>query len=146
MELLAICANIGGTKIDIFNVYIPPTSASPGYFPNFNKLFDLSDKDALFLGDLNAHHSEWFTSMNDARGDHLVTAVDNSSLCFLNGDSDTRLPRAANQSPSSPNVTIAFAHLLPPMAWLTHTTLNSDHLPITFRSPWFSSQVVVLLG
>jgi hypothetical protein len=42
-----------------------------------------------------------------------VAAVDNVDLCILNSDSPTRIPSAANQSPSSPDVTIASTHLVP---------------------------------
>jgi hypothetical protein len=50
-------------------------------------------------------------------------------LCSLNLDSPTRLPYSNNPS-SSPDVTIAPAHLLPSLTWSVQTSLNSDHLPI----------------
>ena len=37
-------------------------------------------------------------------------------------------------TPSSPDVTITSAHLALELVWRTHTTLNSDHLPITISS------------
>jgi exonuclease III len=40
-ELLAISANIGGSWIDVYNVYIPPHSASHGFIPDFNELLNL---------------------------------------------------------------------------------------------------------
>jgi hypothetical protein len=62
MEHLAICADIGGTKVDICNIYISPASASAGYVPDFNNLLNLSDKDAINMGDFNAHHPVVFFS------------------------------------------------------------------------------------
>jgi hypothetical protein len=129
-ELLAICADVGEAKLDIFDVCMPPASASANFSLNFSELFDLPNNDSLFLGDFNAHHSDWCVSLDDNRGASLLAAVENEDLCILNSDSPTRIPCAANQSPSSPDVTIASAHLVPSITWETLTTLNSDHLSI----------------
>jgi hypothetical protein len=118
-------------KIVVFNVYIPHASAFPNYHPDFVSLLSLSSDDSVYLGDFNAHHSDWYSSLSDARGDLLADSVDGSSLFVLNGDSPTRLPKAANQCPSSPVVTLVPAHVAVSLNWTTHTTLNSDHLPIT---------------
>jgi hypothetical protein len=68
--------------------------------------------------------------LSDVRGDALADSVNGSGLFVLNNDSPTRLPKAANQCPSSPDVTLVPAHLASALSWATHTTLNSDHLPI----------------
>jgi hypothetical protein len=100
----AIQVSIGGVKTDIFNLYIPPASASPNYF--------------------NAHHAEWFSTHNDSLGDFLVDTVESiGGLYFLNGNSSTRLPRAANQSPSSPDVSLPSDHLVTSITWSTQCTL-----------------------
>ena len=129
-ELLAITAEVGGVKLDVFNVYMPPASAVAGFNPNFNLLLDSPNNDALFFGDFNAHHPEWCASLSDNRGASFLAAVDNVDICILNSDNPTRIPSAANQSPSSPDITLASAHLVPSISWETLTTLNSDHLPI----------------
>ena len=129
-ELLAICVDVGDTKIDIFNIYTPPASATPNYTPDYAFLLKLSDKDCMFLGDFNAHHDDWFSTRSDSRGDLLAESVENSNLYILNNASHTRLPHAANQCPSSPDVTLVPAHLVSSLDWVTLTTLNSDHLPI----------------
>jgi hypothetical protein len=98
-------------KLDIFNVYMPPASASGNFSPNFSDLFELPNNDSLFFGDFNAHHSDWCASLDDNWGAFLVVAVENEDLCMLNSDSPTRIPCAANQSPSSPDVLIAFNHM-----------------------------------
>jgi hypothetical protein len=50
-------------------------------------------------------------------------------FCPFNLDSPTRLPYNNNPG-SSPDVSIASAHLLSSLNWSVLTTLNSDHLPI----------------
>jgi hypothetical protein len=47
----------------------------------------------------------------------------------------TRVPNANNQPASSPNISLASAHLALEMTWSTHVTINSDHLPITIALP-----------
>jgi hypothetical protein len=121
---------VGGNKIDIFNIYMPSVSASANFNLNFNLLFDIPNNDSLFFGDFNPHHPEWCASLSDNRGTSFSAAVDNEDLWILNFDTPTRIPSAAKQSPSSPDVTLASAHLVPSVTWETLTTLNSDHLPI----------------
>jgi hypothetical protein len=133
LELLAVCIEIGGSKLDVFNVYIPPVSSSPaGHRPNFTALLNFPNNDCLFLGGFNTHLAYWYSPHDpaDPRGDLLASAINNSSLCSLNTNSSTRFP--FNSLPnSSPDVSIAPAHLLPSLTWSTHTQLNYDHLPIT---------------
>jgi hypothetical protein len=131
LELLAICVDVGGSQLDIFNIYVPPASANAGYAPDFINLFNQSNNDTLLLGDFNAHHPEWCASLSDARGDSLTAAADSCDLCVLNTNLPTCLPCAGNQALSSPDVSLISSHLVPSVTWSTHTTLNSDHLPIT---------------
>jgi hypothetical protein len=41
MELLAICAVIDGSKYNIFDIYIPPASATNNYSSDFDGIFIL---------------------------------------------------------------------------------------------------------
>jgi hypothetical protein len=59
----------------------------------------------------------------------LASALNSSMFCPINLDSPTRLP-FNNKPGSSPDVSIASAHLLSSLNWSVLTTLNSDHLPI----------------
>jgi hypothetical protein len=132
IELLAVRVDVSeDLNLDIFNVYIPPASALNNFTPDFDGLLSLSGMNPVFLGDFNAHHSDWYSPLSDSRGDLLAESVDSTGLFVLNNDSPTRLPKAANQGPSSPDVTLVPAHLASSFNWITHTTLNSDHLPIT---------------
>ena len=105
----------------------------PDDAPDLNPFLNHSDDDILILGDINAHHVGWHSPANDARGDRIASDIENSTLCVLNSDSPTRLPRQG--SPSSPNITIISAHLALSALWTTHTQLRSDHLPIVISFP-----------
>jgi hypothetical protein len=76
----------------------------------------------------------WDSSLTDSRGEALADDFDNSPLIVLNQDVPTRLP--SSESPKTPDVTVACAHLTLASVWTTHIRLNSDHLPITI---YFSS-------
>jgi hypothetical protein len=133
-ELHAISATIGDTQINVFNIYIPPGSSCPPRFkPNFSDLFTFanSSSETIILADFNAHNAMWFSagSQDVVRGDDLANAIDVSNFCTLNLDFPTRL--TANSSPSSPDLSIIFSHLLLTSNWSTNVRLNSDHLPIT---------------
>jgi hypothetical protein len=133
LELQAVRVEIGAMKIDVYNIYVPPISSCPaGHWPNFHALLNFPDNDALFLGDFNAHHPSWFSPWDpsDPRGDLLASELDSSELCILNSNLSTRLP-FGNTPSSSPDISLAPAHLLPSLTWAVHTRLNSDHLPIT---------------
>jgi hypothetical protein len=80
LELLAITATINGSPINIFNIYIPPSSSCPPlYQPNFDAILNFSDADSIFLGNFNAHSVAWFSatssSQDAVRGDNLALAV-----------------------------------------------------------------------
>jgi hypothetical protein len=64
----------------------------------------------------------------------LSDAIEISPLIILNDSgSPTRLPKSG--SPSSPNLSLASAHVALAATWETHVQLNSDHLPITITLP-----------
>jgi hypothetical protein len=92
-------------------------------------IFSRTDDDSIILSDFKAHHCGWYSILSDARGDSLNDFSDTSNFCPLNLDTPTRLP--GNGAPSSPDVTLISAHLLPSVSWSTATRLNSDHLPIS---------------
>jgi hypothetical protein len=99
--------------------------------PNFSTLLDFPKHDTFFFGDLNAHHSSWFSPRDpsDPPGDRLASFIEPSDLCILNSDSLTRLP-FGNTPPSSPDTSRAPSHLLTSFSWSVLTSLDSDHLPI----------------
>ena len=88
----------------------------------------MTTTDTFILGDFNAHHSSWYSSSTDSRGNMLESMVSGSNFGILNWDSPTRLP--GNASPSSSDVSLASASLITYINWQTKTNLGSDHLPI----------------
>jgi hypothetical protein len=93
LEVLAVCIEIGGSKLDILNVYAPPIlSCLVSHRPNFNSLLNFPFNNSLFLGNFNAYHTFCFSPWDpsDPRGDLLATAIKNSNHCTLNLDSQTR--------------------------------------------------------
>ena len=111
-EHLAITATINGHPVNIFNIYIPPTSSCPPRFSPALEVFR-SQGDSLFLGDYNAHHPSWYSSSSSSRaeerGAEILEAITDAGLALLNGDSPTRLP--SHGTPSSPDLSIATPHL-----------------------------------
>jgi exonuclease III len=111
VECQGIPAPLNGINLEIYNLYIPPASGCPrGHKPDLSSILNLPN-DVLIVGDLNAHHPSWDFSLSDIRGDALADAIDSSPLLVLNKDSATRIPSARNQPESSPDVSLALAHL-----------------------------------
>ena len=127
--------------LNIYNIYIPPTSCCPpGYRPDLNNFLSTHDDDTLIVGDFNAHHPYWYSRTEDdqaaSRGIAFAEALDSGNLAVLNLDLPTRLPSRGQSS--SPDITIASTHFLLDYTWTPLTTLNSDHLPIRFQlGDWF---------
>ncbi|GFU25488.1 RNA-directed DNA polymerase from mobile element jockey [Trichonephila clavipes] len=65
--------------INMFYLYHPPNQ---GHLPA--EIVDCSDKNTIFLGDLNAKHQSWGCSTNNDRGNDLLNADDDRALIFLN--------------------------------------------------------------
>ena len=138
LETQAVKIHLSHFALSIYNVYVPPASScAPGYVPDFDKLLDHADGEAVIVGNFNAHGDSWFSASVDVRGDLLVDSVESSDFAFLNTDSPTRVP--SNGSPSSPDVSLASAHLLRHLLWsvpqvlngsFSSPPLNSDHLSI----------------
>ena len=84
--------------------------------------------DTLILGDINAHHSAWYSSLTDTRGTLFVNMMSGSNIGIFNWDSPTTLPGNAN--PSSPDVPLASASLITSTNWQMKTNLGTDYLPI----------------
>jgi hypothetical protein len=122
---------LNNSDINIFNIYIPPASGCPrGYNTDLSPVLN-SNNDILVIGNVNAHHPSWDSALLDARGEVIALAIDLSPFLVLNEDTATRIPVASNQPASSPDISLASAHLALEMTWSTHLTLNSNHLLIT---------------
>jgi len=114
-------------NLQIRNIYIPPTSCcAQGYEPHIDSLFEDLNATSLIVGDVNAHHSSWFSDDNDdTRGRVLVESIAEHEFGVLNEDLPTRA-----QSNTAPDLTLASSSLLSEANWRTDVKLSSDHLPI----------------
>ena len=66
LEKLTIKADIGNTKLIISNIYIPPASSGSNGYQSSIEHF-LTTPDTLILGDFNAHHPSWYSTLTDTR-------------------------------------------------------------------------------
>ena len=133
----------------VINIYIPPTSSChPEYSPDLTGLFSFTD-DTLIGGDFNAHDPAWHSATSDnraeARGAEIADLCIDSQMQFLNTNTPTRVP--TNGPSTSPDITIANAHLATGARRDPMTILNSDHLLIIvglnglFSSPHSKSSI-----
>ena len=141
LEHQAVVVEVEGAELRVVNIYIPPTSSChTDYSPDLTPLLSFTD-DTLIVGDFNAHDPAWYSSTSDSRaanrGAKIADECMDSTFQFLNTDSPTRIP--SNGPPTSPDLSIASAHLSIGANWEPKTTLNSDHLPILIGlGGWFS--------
>ena len=97
LKELSIKAELGNTKLIIFNVYIPPASyCSNGYHSSIEHL--LTTLDILILGNFNMHHPSWYSRSTDIRGRKMADSINGSDYGILNWDSPTRVPPNAEPS------------------------------------------------
>ena len=113
----------------IRNIYIPPASSCrQGYEPPLDNITDGLGDSLLLLGDVNAHHSLWYTEdTEDRRGRQFADWIEDTDLGVLNENQATRL---AGNSTTAPDLTLASSDCLPTCTWTVDTSLASDHLPI----------------
>ena len=133
-ELQAITLFPDTSPLTIVNAYIPPASSTNNQVVDFASLLAFPSSNFLIVGDLNAHHGQWFSGVAaDARGNALADSIVNSSAVCLNEDTHTRRSPSISQSNSSPDISLVSAHLAPSASWSTVDSLNSDHLPVLVR-------------
>jgi hypothetical protein len=117
----------------ITNLYIPPRKT--GMNNEDTELTNLiehltSPQFSIISGDINAHDALWHSSHSDQRGKRLSNLLSKSNHIVLNLDTPTRIPPAANQTPSTPDITTITSELHSHTTWKTLNALHSDHLPI----------------
>jgi len=114
----------------IFNIYRHPGTNTP--FSFYSKLlgFSSANKYILFLGDFNAHHTDWYDSKTDSQGEAISRACEAFGLIILNDGFPTFL-----SSPNFSSSVIDLSIASRPLVRLTDTETtqdlhNSDHFPI----------------
>ena len=136
-ELQIIQLHITHKKIyTIANIYIPPrNTTSPDHATSDADItsciqYITNLPNSIISGDINAHSPIWHSHTTDHRGDLIADLLGNSDHITLNTNTHTRLPFAANQRPTSPDITSITTNLYNRTHWETLNALNSDHLPI----------------
>ena len=136
-ELQIIQLHIANNKIyTIANIYIPPrNTTSPDHATCDADITSCIQcitnlPNSIISGDINAHSPIWHSHTTDHRGDLIADLLGNSDHITLNTYTHTRLPFAANQQPTSPDITSITTNLYNRTHWETLNALNSDHLPI----------------
>ena len=135
LETLTISIESGDkncNNLQVRNIYIPPVSScQQQYSPPIQEIFTDLNNTSLILGDINAHHPNWFSEGNeDARGRDFADIINDKPFGIINEDTPTRI--AAN-SRSSPDISLVSNSLLATSEWKAETKLSSDHLPITIN-------------
>ncbi|ESN91051.1 hypothetical protein HELRODRAFT_182281 [Helobdella robusta] len=104
IESQDIKINAGGTDINIVDIYIPPQSVcTTGFSASILQFLSISN--VVLLGNVNAHNSLRYSSLEDTRGEALASEIENSGCDTLNLDTPTRLPTFGQ--PSSPDISVA---------------------------------------
>ena len=136
-ELQIIQLHITHKKIyTIANIYIPPrNTTSPDHATCDADItsciqYITNLPNSIISGDINAHSPIWHSHTTDHRGDLIADLLGNSDHITQNTNTHTRLPFAANQRPTSPDITSITTNLYNRTHWETLNALNSDHLPI----------------
>ncbi|GFT39586.1 hypothetical protein TNCV_1862171 [Trichonephila clavipes] len=111
LEMQGISITWKRRGINIFNLYHPPNQA---HLPA--EIFDCSDKNTLFLGDLNAKHQSWGCSTNNDRGNDLLNADDDRALIFLNSGLPTHTSFSYDTSEAL-DITLVSPELHPHCGW-----------------------------
>ncbi|GFV78719.1 RNA-directed DNA polymerase from mobile element jockey [Trichonephila clavipes] len=124
LEIQGISITWKRRVINIFNLYHPPNQ---GHLPA--EIFDCSDKNTIFLGDLNAKHQSWGCSTNNDRGNDLLNADDDRALIFLNSGLPTHTSFSYGTSEAL-DITLVSPELHPHCDWDILSSIGSDHLPI----------------
>ncbi|GFU80277.1 hypothetical protein TNCV_3520541 [Trichonephila clavipes] len=91
--------------------------------------FDCSDKNTIFLGDLNAKHQSWGCSTNNDRSNDLLNAADDRALIFLYSGLPTHTSFSYGTSEAL-NITLVSPELHTHCDWDILSSIGSDHLPI----------------
>ncbi|XP_077261894.1 uncharacterized protein LOC143897261 [Temnothorax americanus] len=135
VEMLAIAVPFQEQELFICNLYRHTGQDTPAAF--FNNLFTFAQqfKYALFVGDFNAHHPDWFDTRKDIIGEYIADAVIEQNLVLLNDGTSTFCNIVGNIY-SIIDLTIASPNLATICTYdyeRDEDLRGSDHLPIIIR-------------
>jgi len=132
VEILGIQVNCSlDEPIFIFNIYRHPNRNTPFSFYSNLFAFALTHKFVLFVGDFNAHHSDWEDTRTDLQGEHISKACEDCRLVIMNDGSPTFMS-SPSVSSSIIDLSIASRSLALLTSLVTTQDLRgSDHFPIS---------------
>ena len=127
LEVLGVTVDFRNSPLDILNVYSAPNTPTP----DFDAIFNLPSDEAVIVGDWNAHHRDWDSNLEDAKGIAMSDALEQSQFGVINDPNcPTRIVAAGS---TSPDISMISYHLVDAVEWSTLSILNSDHLPIAIN-------------
>lgn len=117
------------------SIYIPHPSSQIN--TEIDNLLSLIPKPCVVMGDFNAHHRTWGSSISNSYGRDLLEIIDNQNLCILNDGSETRRTKPTENN-SAVDLTIVSPSLASSVIWQTQpSTHGSDHFPILIKFTQF---------
>lgn len=118
-------------KICFVSLYIPHPSSQT--FLEIENLLTCLPEPFIVMGDFNAHHRAWGSSISNTHGKDLINIISRLNLCILNDGSQTRLTKPSENA-SVVDLTITSPSLAIDIIWKTHKfTHGSDHFPIILQ-------------
>lgn len=115
------------------SLYIP--HPSPSIYNELYNIISSLPKPFLILGDLNAQHISWGSSISNPNGNTVYDMMDTLNVCILNTGSPTRRT-SPDQGLSAPDLSICSPDLAPFLTWeVLSSSYGSDHFPILLSLP-----------
>lgn len=128
-SIIAITIN----NICYVSLYIPhPTSS---VYNEIESIFSIFPNPILIMGDFNAQHVAWGSSISNHYGSRLLDMVDKNKWCILNTGKATRRTQP-HEEISAPDLSICTPNLASIVSWNTlSSSYGSDHFPIVINFP-----------
>lgn len=118
-------------NVCFISIYIPHPSSQ--IFTEIDNLLNYVPKPCVVMGDFNAHHRTWGSSLSNSYGRDLLEIFDRHNLCVLNDGSQTRRTKPTENN-SAVDLTVVSPSLASSVTWQTQpSTHGSDHFPIIIK-------------
>lgn len=115
------------------SLYIPHPSST--IFSEINSIFAILPSPFIVLGDYNAHHQSWGSSVTNSYGVAVLDMVESLNLCIVNSGAVTRRT-PPNIGASAPDLSICSPSLAASLSWqVLSSSFGSDHFPILLSLP-----------
>lgn len=126
-------------KVCFVSIYIPHPSLQ--IFIEVENLLSYLPRPFVVMGDFNAHHRTWGSSVSNCHGKDLLEIIDRQNLCILNDGSHTRRTKPS-ENDSAVDLSITSPSLASSISWKTQqSTHGSDHFPIILKFSQFKVNI-----